>query len=1146
MKKSCKQLFSMLAVLAIAFTMFTVVPIFAGAQGEASALPTATIGDGKAKADETLALDVVIAGAPELETIAISDIKYDEEALELVGVEWKVSDATLANWDEATKKGAIAYSEPTDLNGSVAAISFKVKDDADDGEYVISCTISSHECAFENISGSIEVYSIAAGDVNGNEKIDKNDAIHLLMYLFFPEEYPINQAADYNKDGKTDKNDAIYLLMYTFFPEDYPLGHVHTGGTPVEENKVGATCKKEGSYEEVIYCSECNKELSRTEKPIPKTHNIVDGACATCGELASSEGLTFELNADGKSYTVTGIGTCAEKDIVIGLYNNLPVTAIGVGAFESKVEIESVILNDSVTTIGDGAFALCTSLAYINIPDSVTYIGEGAFLVCPFTSVEIPAGVTHIGDGAFSCCLNLESFTVEEGNENYYIEGNCLIEKESGTLVTGFYDSVIPSDGSVKRIGNYAFFLCINLNSIVLPDSVTQIGDFAFSGCIGLTNIEIPKAVRSLGIGAFYDCTALESISLPFGITYIDEGVFSDCINLESIEIPFSVVSVNEYAFDGCTKLEDVYYGGTEEEWYDIIIGTNNAALFSANLHYNSAVDGTNLIKYVENVDFSLVESTVGGKTVYLPANSEYFTDPFTYVELDPSRADGTNLNRIPTAEYRNMVDTNVSYAWDGNYIYMYVAIEDPTLMTRGYNYCHGEMIPWENDSFELWYIFNDKPTRQNINYFMLDFYGYRLSSDDIGGAEGVIEMSKHFADIEYQCKVVEEDNMSYMFFKIPAIDEKDKKLIAGDVFYNAIQIDDLRSYNNGEAVLRAGTSNRYAFDSYDRYVLGKKDNNVIKYVENVDFSLVESTVGGETVYVPANSEYFTDLHSYVELDPSYADGINLNEIPAAEMRNMVDVKTAYAWDGDYIYMYVTIDDPTLMTRGRDYCFAEAVPWHNDSFEFWYTFGVTPTRQNVKLFMLDFYGYRLSSDDIGGVEGVIEMSKHFADIEYQCMVVEETNKAYMLFKIPAIDENDKKLVAGDMLYNAIQIDDLRYYEDGEAVLRAGTSNRYKFDLYETYILGENEAAIAALRAVIVNKNGGFGSYIPKYGLYYSNQVTATEEKRANYNAMIALYEEYTEKFDAATTLEEKQAIVDAFKAEVDEYFVSRGYPKANY
>jgi hypothetical protein len=76
-------------------------------------------------------------------------------------------------------------------------------------------------------SGTVSIAEKPAytpGNFNGDDFVDIDDAIYLLMYTMFPDFYPINQVADYNADGNVDIDDAIYLLMYTMFPDFYPLG----------------------------------------------------------------------------------------------------------------------------------------------------------------------------------------------------------------------------------------------------------------------------------------------------------------------------------------------------------------------------------------------------------------------------------------------------------------------------------------------------------------------------------------------------------------------------------------------------------------------------------------------------------------------------------------------------------------------------------------------------------------------------------------------------------------------------------------------------------------------------------------------------------------------------------------------------------
>lgn len=67
-------------------------------------------------------------------------------------------------------------------------------------------------------------------------------------------------------------------------------------------------------------------------------------------------------------------------------------------------------------------------------------------------------------------------------------------------------DVVIPSTlggKPVTRISNYAFYLCANITSVVIPDTVTYVGQYAFQGCSKLEKIVVGKSVSSTGRYAF-------------------------------------------------------------------------------------------------------------------------------------------------------------------------------------------------------------------------------------------------------------------------------------------------------------------------------------------------------------------------------------------------------------------------------------------------------------------------------------------------------------------------------------------------------------------------------------------------------------------------------------------------------------------
>ena len=265
-------------------------------------------------------------------------------------------------------------------------------------------------------------------------------------------------------------------------------------------------------------------------------------------------------------------------------------------------------------------------LASVNIPEYVvkdtqfylvTAIGEKAFYDCDgLVSIMIPANVTSIGECAFLGCDNLSVITVAAENPVYHSVNHCLIETQTGILMQGCDNSVIPD--YVTVIGKYAFANRTSLTTVVIPAGVTRIDDFAFDGCDNLALVTFAENSQLTSIGgcAFSGC-AFASITLPERLTTIEANAFEWCAKLTSIVIPASVTRIEMEAFYPCDSLATVYYCGTASEWSGIYIGSDNYELNAATFYYYSAVrptDDGNYWYYNQNGEIVVWEIVDNGK----------------------------------------------------------------------------------------------------------------------------------------------------------------------------------------------------------------------------------------------------------------------------------------------------------------------------------------------------------------------------------------------------------------------------------------------------------------------------------------------------------------------------------------------------
>ena len=149
--------------------------------------------------------------------------------------------------------------------------------------------------------------------------------------------------------------------------------------------------------------------------------------CKVCGEpLFTTAGLQLQLNSDYRTYTLTGLGSCAETDIYIGICEDgKTVTAIAEGALDRRQgdgkfptmrqnTIKSIVIGDCVKTIGKEAFKECAKLETVILPEGLTSIGSSAFYGCTsLKDIAFPSTVNKIEESMFSGCSSLESFSIE-------------------------------------------------------------------------------------------------------------------------------------------------------------------------------------------------------------------------------------------------------------------------------------------------------------------------------------------------------------------------------------------------------------------------------------------------------------------------------------------------------------------------------------------------------------------------------------------------------------------------------------------------------------------------------------------------------------------------------------------------------------
>lgn len=267
--------------------------------------------------------------------------------------------------------------------------------------------------------------------------------------------------------------------------------------------------------------------------------------------------------------------------------------------------------------------------------------------------------------------------------------------------------TVIIKEG-VTELGSHLFLNFSALTSVEFPTkSLISLGEGVFRNCDALTEIELPSTIISISRALFWDCEKLENVVLRGKYETLPEIIFGQCKKLETVTIPASVsaleLSISESGiprgvFYNDANLRTVYYGGTTDNWGNLINSINYNSSDSALLKHSGirVVCSDGVYAYGsagEETDFSVPVDFVTAKKLfdisYKPesisaVNNNYFQGLEIYDDYVFAIYDGgyCRVYRLDTGKFIQefrlecaLESNHASGAFFGNYKY---AQDDP------------------------------------------------------------------------------------------------------------------------------------------------------------------------------------------------------------------------------------------------------------------------------------------------------------------------------------------------------------------------------------------------------------------------------------------------------------------------------------
>lgn len=182
-------------------------------------------------------------------------------------------------------------------------------------------------------------------------------------------------------------------------------------------------------------------------------------------------------------------------------------------------------------------------------------IGEYAFSETNIVSIKFGEYISEINDYAFYNCLDLE--TIEFTNNITHVGEKAF--DNTKWLKQNINEYIIIGQTLYKYNGKYKLETHISV-----PDGIVSISPYAFEDANVITEITLPFTLKEIGKGAFKNCINLISIEIPLQVIKIENETFMNCSRLREIIFNKNLIHIGKYAFKDCLKLSEIDFYNVE------------------------------------------------------------------------------------------------------------------------------------------------------------------------------------------------------------------------------------------------------------------------------------------------------------------------------------------------------------------------------------------------------------------------------------------------------------------------------------------------------------------------------------------------------------------------------------------------------